>query len=304
MSLSAVNNTTAFHVFTDYTQNSMNLQKTMSRLSTGVKTNVDDAAGIAISERMRSQVRNTGAARDNIDNTISMLQTADSWMQKMDDMLARMGELAVASQDPTKTTIDKSNIQTEFAQLQDEISRITTGGTAAGKFNGVFLFRGGDGIATGSGLSSNNVGTGNVTVQIGADLGQTMKLDLVDLSKDNTTTTIGTVGNNVVKWGSIIDSTKMSIGNGANNIYKLQKAIDHISNQRATLGAQQGRLEHTRSGLITYEDNLRAAESKVRDVDIAREAAELSKFQVLTQVSNAMLAQANGLSNGILQLVG
>jgi len=303
MALSAVNNTTAFHVFTDYTANNTQLQKSMHRLSTGVKTAVDDAAGISISERMRSNIRGTASARTNVENTISLLQTTDSWLQKTNDMLARMTELIIESNDATKSSIDKNNIQTEFKELQDEITRITSGNTAAAKFNGIYLFRGGNGIVTGSGLSNNEVVIGSkMTVQVGSELNQSIDLDLPNLSS-GATTTIGTVANNTVGWGSIINSTQLSIGSD-HALYKVSKAIDHISNTRAVMGAKQNRLENTRGGLLTYEDNLRASESKIRDVDMARESAELARYQVLSQVSNSMLAQANGLSQGILQLVG
>jgi len=302
MAISAVNNTTAFHVFTDYTRNAFDLQKSMNRLSTGVKTAVDDASGISISERMRSQYRGTAAARTNIENTISMVQTTDGWLQKINDMLSRLTELSIEGNDATKSAIDKSNIQTEFRELQDEITRITSGNSAAGKFNGVYLFQGGNGIITGSGLNTNTVEGATLSVQIGPDTGQTIDLTFPDL-RAASNNTIGTIANNLVTWGSVIDSSKLSASSD-NVIYKISKAIDYVSNKRAELGAKQNRMEQTRSGLLTYEDNLRAAESKIRDVDMAKESAELARYQILNQVGTAMLAQANGLNQNLLQLLG
>ena len=153
-------------------------------------------------------------------------------------------------------------------------------------------------------------------MQIGPDISQAVDLTMADLQVTNTQT-IGTTvtytydSNNVVtsstpqdvQWSSIIDTTKMSVGT-TNAVGKLSNAIDFISNARATNGAQQNRLEHTRSGLLSYEDNLRAAESKIRDVDMAQESTNFAKFQILNQVSNAMLAQANQLPNSVMQLIG
>ena len=313
MALAVNNNTTAFNVWSNFSSNAVNMRKSMGRLSTGVKTVADDPSGVGISERMRSQSRNVSMARANVDNSLSLLQTADSWMQKMNDMLGRMSELSIEAGDGTKTTEDKANIQTEFVELQDEITRVTSKSTAAAKFNGLYLFRGESGLAK---VSGDGVEAGKISVQIGPDISQSVDLSLADLQVTNTET-IGTTttytynSNNVatgstpteVQWSSIIDSTKMSVGtSGA--VGKLANAIDFISNARATNGAQQNRLEHTRSGLLSYEDNLRAAESKIRDVDMAQESTNFAKFQILNQVSNAMLAQANQLPNSVMQLIG
>ena len=321
MALAVNNNTSAFNVFTSMTKNIGKMKQSMSRLSTGEKSVLDDPSGVGISERMRSQIRSTDMARQNVDNGISMIQTADSWMQKMNDMLSRMKELAVENADGTKTSTDQTNIQSEFKQLQNEIVRVTSRNTSAAKYNGLYLFRGGDGrtkmdgdnVATGDAISD-----GSITVQIGADVGQKFQIEVAQLDTANTNS-IGTVstytyndaaGQTVktsthtdVTWASVIDTHKMSVGSD-NTIGKVSLAIDHLSNNRATMGAQQARLEHTKSGLIAYEDNLRSAESKVRDVDMAKESTEFSKFQILSQISNAMLAQANQLPSSALQLLG
>jgi len=312
MAIAVNNNTAAFGIWSNFSANAEKMKGSMNRLSTGVKATADNPSGVGISERMRSQYRNVASARSNVDNSLSLLQTADSWMQKINDMLARMSELTIEAGDGTKTQGDKDNIQTEFKELQGEIERITSKSTAAAKFNGLYLFRGGDGTAV---VSGDGVGEGTITVQVGADANQTVDLTLNDLQVNNTEV-IGTTidyaydGNDVtgstpttVTWSGVVDSDNMSVGvSGA--VGKLAKAIDFISNARASNGAQQNRLGHARSGLLAYEDNLRAAESKVRDVDMARESTAFSKFQILNQVSNAMLAQANQLPSAALQLLG
>ena len=295
MSITVANNSQAFGIWSNFTNNTTQMKKAMNHLSTGTKNVVDDPSGVGISERMRSQAKNVGMARQNVDNGLSMLQTADSWMQKINGMLSRMSELSIEAGDGTKTTADKGNIQTEFSELQDEITRVTSDSTSAAKFNGLYLFRGGDGVTAGSAGQD----SGSISLQVGPDASQTVKLSLLNLDKASTKDI-----NGGVTWGSVIDSSKgFSVGN-TNAIATLSKAIDHISNQRATNGAQQNRLENTKSGLLSYEDNLRAAESKIRDVDMARESTMFQKYQILNQVSNSMLAQANQLPGQVMQLIG
>ena len=269
--------------------------------------------GVAISERLRAQARNTAMARGNVDNAVSFTQTADSWLQKINDILGRMSELAISAHDDTKNSQDKANIQLEFAHMQDEISRITSKSTAAAKYNGLYLFRGGTGVAVTTGDS---VESGNITVQVGFDSNQSLTLQLKDLQETSTeligtSTTYTYNSSNIatgstrtaVQWSSIIDSSRFS-STSSNSIGKLSLAVDHIANARATIGSQQSRLQQTRSGLLAYEDNIRAAESKIRDIDMARESADFARAQILTQIGNAMLAQANQLPAQALQLIG
>ena len=313
MPLEVNNNTAAFNVFRHYDSNQINLKKSMARLSSGTKAVADDASGVGISERMRSQIRNSAMARQNVDNGISLMQTADAWLQKVNDLLSRMSELAVNANDGTKTPTDIDNLKSEFSALQDEIVRITSRSSSAAKFNGLFLFRGGNGQPTATG---DKVQNGTITVQIGAEGDQKVGLNLENLELTNTTA-IGTVStysystNNAVNgsthttvlWSSVVDQNNMSItASGA--IGKIGQAINYVSNTRAKLGAQQTRLEQTRSGLIAYEDNLRTAEAKIRDIDIARESTEFSRYQILTQLGNSMMAQANQLPAAAVQLLG
>ncbi len=313
MSLRVYNNSSAFNVWTNYSANTTLMQKSMNHLSTGVKTSADDPSGIGISEKMRSQARNVSMARNNVDNSISLIQTADSWLQKINDMVARMSELAIEANDGTKTLDDKANVQIEFRALQSEISRITSQSTAAAKYNGLYLFRGGNGVAV---LTGDAVQTGNIRVQVGPDLNQTVDLSLVDLQISNTqfigsTITYDYAAGNIVTastrtpvtWSSIVDTAQLSSAS-SESIGKLALAINFISNTRASLGAQQNRLEQTKSALLSYEDNLRSSESKIRDIDLAHETTTFSKYQILGQVGNAMLAQANQLPQQVLQLLG
>ena len=313
------NNVAAFSVWKNYSQNVSGLRESMSKLSSGSRiTNAgDDPAGIAMSERLRVQTRNTSAAVNNVENKVNYLQTADSWLQKIQDMMGRMSELAVMANDGTKSSGDRDILQKEFGQMQEEIQRITSGATAAGKFNGLYLFRGGDGVAV---MSGDGVGSGSVTQQVGADVGMQFTSEAINLTATNNTVigsyatysyaaNMSLAGSSIstVTWASLIttDNLSISVQSAASAaIGKLSVGIDYISEKRATLGAELERMEHTLDGLQNYEENIKATESRIRDVDVAKETANMSKYQILQQVSTAMLAQANQLPNGVMQLIG
>ena len=292
MSLGAINNPTAYTVYSNYAKSMGDLDRSMTRLARGTKGVADDAAGVAISEGMRSQARGTAMARSNVSNGLSMLQTSDGWLQEVNNILGRMHELSIEAGDASMTGSDRGNIQTEFAQLQSQLKDI---GDKNAKFNGKNLFSSGFTAAAGA------------TTQIGADAGQTMTITLVNLKSD-TATSMGTNS-----WSTVLENTSIFLSAGTQasalsgvdrSITRIQEAINFIANTRATVGGQMSRFEQTRSGLLTYEDNIRAAESKIRDVDMARESSEMAKHQILTQVGNAVLAQANQLPSGIVQLLG
>ncbi len=265
------NNTAAFNVWASYSQNTSALKKSMTKLSTGVISNTDDAAGLGISEVMRAEIQGVTMARNNVNNGVSLIQTADSWLQKVSDMLGRMKALAIESNGIVSDT-DKSNIQEEYKALNTEIGRITGKSDAApaGQFNGIKLFNG---------------SKSTLTLQIGATNGQTVNITLEDLSASGGLTTAASAG-------------------AASSISTMTTAVNKVASTRAKLGAQQVRLEHTASALTSYEDNLRSAESKIRDVDMARESTIFAKNQILTSASNAMLAQGNQLPGSVLQLLG
>jgi flagellin len=267
--MQVLNNAPAFSVWKSYTSNVKNLRSSMSRLSSGMKieTAADDPAGLAISERMRSQARNSASAAQNIENAMSYAQTADSWMQKLHDIMGRMGELAVSANDGTKSSTDLAQLDKEYQQMGAEVTRIQ----GAAKYNGTAIFGG-------SALS----------VQIGPDNGQTFSISAIDMAGATGTA----VGNNITDAAS-----------AATAITNTGAAIDSISGLRATLGSQSARMKHTLEGVRTYEANIRSAESQVRDVDMAKEATDFSKYQILSQVGTAMLAQANSLPQGVLRLI-
>jgi flagellin len=304
-------NTTALNVWTSYSKNLSNMQSAMSKLSTGEIANTDDPAGIGISERMKAQIKSINMAKDNTDNATSMLQTADAWLQKINDELSRMKELSVEAQSGTMSSDDVSNIQTEFKAMQDEITRVTSKYTAAGKYNGIYLFRGGNGIA---GATGDTVGTDSLSVQVGSDVNQTISLSLSNLevtntevigtvstySYDPTTNAVSGSSHGTVTWSSIIDTNKMSVSDSEVS-GKLDLAIAYVAKARASVAAQENRLSQTSDGLSQYSDNISAAESKIRDVDMASETTQYSKYQVLTNAATSMLAQANSLPSSTVQ---
>ncbi len=286
------NNTAAFNVWKNYTSNVSNLRNSMSKLSSGSRINNagDDPSGLAMSERLRTQARNTAAAASNVEGKLNFLQTADSWMQKIHDMMGRMGELAVMANDGTKSTTDKAVLQKEFQQMQDEIERITTGTDSAGKFNGIALFEG-----------------NSIAQQVGADGGQTFASTTPDL--DGTDATILTDGTRL--WADLIDGggavTVVDIsatGDAGDAVTAVNTGIDFISDKRADIGAEMKRMSQTLEGLRNYQENITATESRIRDVDVAKETSEMSKYSILQQVGTAMLAQANQMPQGVLQLLG
>ena len=319
------NNVPAFGVWVNYTKSVSDMRDSMGKLSSGLRINsaADDPAGLAMSERMRSQIRNSSMAAQNIQNQQAYLNTADSWMQKIHDLLHRMSELAVSANDGTKTAVDRSNLQVEFAQMQEEIIRITSGSLARGKFNTANLFQGGTHI-----------------IQVGADPGQwfcgtDIRLDrFADVFIGETATAFscgqfkldadgnpipnsgvaGATGLETVNWSMVIAKGGQSgsplgihistAAGAARATAFLALAVDHLSRQRAVIGAEMSRLGHTLEAVRSYEENIRSAESQIRDVDMAMESTNFAKYQILTQVGTAMLAQANALPQNVLQLLG
>ena len=320
------NNVPAFGVWVNYTNSVSDMRNSMSKLSSGlrIESAADDPAGLAMSERMRSQIRNSDMAAQNIQNQQAYISTADSWMQKMHDMLHRMSELAVSANDGTKTQTDRSNLQAEFEQLQVEIVRITSGSLARGKFNTANLF---DGT--------------QIRTQTGPDAGQWFCGDGLDLDRFSSAALgstainfscgqykLDTNGNPIIdstapganlveaRWSMILSKGGTGVGEYATGIEIstragaakatafLALAVDHLSRQRAVLGAQSSRLSYSLEGLQSYSENIRSAESQIRDVDMALESTNFMKYQILTQVGTAMLAQANSLPSSVVQLLG
>ncbi|GIN39728.1 MULTISPECIES: flagellin Hag [Heyndrickxia] len=246
--------------------------KSMEKLSSGLRINRagDDAAGLAISEKMRGQIRGLDMAAKNSQDGISLIQTAEGALNETHAILQRMRELAVQGGNDTNVTADREAIQDELNQLMSEIDRIAdttefnTQNLLGGSFSG--------------------------TLQIGANDGQIINIGISAMN----TTGLG------ISTGNIAVST-----NGAASlaISALDSAIAAVSTQRSKLGAYQNRLEHTINNLSTSSENLTAAESRVRDVDMAKEMMAQTKNSILSQAAQAMLAQANQQPQGVLQLL-
>lgn len=250
-----------------------NIAKTTEKLSSGYKINRagDNAAGLTISEKMRGQIRGLDQASTNAQDGISLIQTAEGALNETHAMLQRMRELTVQAANDTNVTEDRAAIQAEIAQLQTEITRIATDT----EFNTMAVL---DGTFTGKHF------------QIGANNGQSMQV------------AIGTMTAAALGVASI-DSQVGSYGKATAAIDTVDTALNKVSTQRSTLGAIQNRLEHTIANADNTSENLQAAESRIRDVDMAEEMVKYSKDNILQQAGQSMLAQANQASQGILALI-
>jgi flagellin len=255
--------------------------KSMEKLASGMRINKagDDAAGLAISEKMRGQIRGLDQASRNAQDGISMIQTAEGALNETHDILQRMRELAVQSSTDTNTDADRGELQKEFNQMAKEITRISK----TTEFNTQKLLDGSD--------------TDGKVFQIGANAGQ--NLTLVIGAMDATTLAVGTGTTEADTVG--IDISTQAGADAA--ITLVNAAIGTVSTERSKLGATQNRLEHTINNLGTSSENLTAAESRVRDVDMAKEMMEQTKNSILSQAAQAMLAQANQQPQGVLQLL-
>ena len=250
-----------------------NLQaKSTEKLSSGYKINRagDDAAGLAISEKMRSQVRGLDKASTNAQDGISLIQVAEGALNETHSILQRMNELATQAANDTNTSIDRSNIQQEIDQLTSEIDRIRS----TTQFNTMNLL---DGSFTKKNL------------QVGSLCGQQISISIGNMNA-STLNVKGLKVSSFTKAGSAM--------------LRIQKAIDKVSTQRAYLGAIQNRLEHTIANLDTASENTQAAESRIRDTDMAKEMVTYSKNNILAQAGQSMLAQANQSTQGALSLLG
>lgn len=254
--------------------------KSMEKLSSGLKINRagDDAAGLAISEKMRGQIRGLDMASKNAQDGISLIQTAEGALNESHAILQRMRELAVQSANDTNTDEDRTQLQAEVTELIAELDRIATNT----EFNGQTLL---DGSLSGS---------GGLLFQIGANAGQTIDLNIANMQ----TTALGSGSGGSV---SAIDISTQSGANAAISI--AEAAINQVSTARSNLGAKQNRLEHTIKNLDNAAENLQAAESRIRDVDMAKEMMEFTRTNILNQASQAMLAQANQQPQAVLQLL-
>jgi flagellin len=267
MSLRITTNVVAFNAYRNLNQVSSAVSKSMERLSSGYRINrgADDAAGLGISETMRAQIRGLATAQRNIQDGISMVQTAEGNLHQVHSMLQRIRELAVQYKNGTMSDANKAAIATEVEELKKEIERVG----AQAEFNNIKL------------LSS----TAAVTFQVGANDGETIAVNLISLNS--------ALGAN---WDTLsLDSASV--------LADIDAAISAVSAQRSTFGAVQNRLEYSLAVTAAYQENLTAAESRIRDVDMAEEMVNLTKNQILQQAGMAMLAQANQAPQAVLALL-
>jgi flagellin len=263
------------------------LDKNMEKLSSGLRINRagDDASGLAVSEKMRSQIRGLNQASTNAQNGISFIQTAEGYLQESEDIIQRMRELAVMSSNGIYTAEDRMYIQIEISALVDEIDRIAS----HAQFNGMNMLTGRFGRPVGE-----NVVTASMWLHIGANMDQREQVFIGTMTAKGLG--VRDVGDESILSLSSGDSANRAIGT-------LDEAIKKINKQRADLGAYQNRLEHAIRGLDVGAENLQAAESRIRDTNMANEMVGYTKNQILSQSGTAMLAQANQRGQSVLQLL-
>ena len=265
----------------------VNHQKNMEKLSSGMKINRagDDASGLAVSEKMRSQIRGLNQASTNARNGINFIQTTEGYLQETSDIVQRIRELAVQSSNGIYTDEDRMQIQVEVSSLIAEVDRIAS----AAQFNGMNMLTGRFARPTGE-----NSVTASMWLHIGANMDQRTQIYIGTM----TSMALGmrNVGNEEIMSLSNPDDANRAIGT-------LDEALKKINKQRADLGAYQNRLEMTVKGLDIGAENLQASESRIRDTDMAKEMVDFTKNQVLKQAGTAMIAQANQSSQGVLSLM-
>ncbi|AIQ26377.1 flagellin Hag [Paenibacillus sp. FSL H7-0737] len=279
--------------------NTANTNKSVEKLSSGLRINRagDDAAGLAISEKMRGQIRGLDMATKNAQDGISLIQTAEGALNETHSILQRMRELSVQSANDTNTASDRGELQKEVNELAKEITRISN----TTEFNTKKLLDGS--AATGSGVTS----AADLTFHIGANKGQNITLSIkamdattLKVSGASTANSSAVAGNGATTVDGIDISTQTAADAA---ITVINTAIETVSGERSKLGAYQNRLDHTINNLGTTSENLSAAESRIRDVDMAKEMMNQTKNNILAQAAQAMLAQANQQPQAVLQLL-
>jgi flagellin len=266
--------------------NNRAIQGNIEKLSSGMRINRagDDASGLAVSEKMRSQIRGLQQASRNASNGVSFIQTTEGYLQETQDILQRVRELSVQSSNGIYTAEDRMQIQVEVSQLVDEIDRIAS----HAQFNGMNLLTGRFARDTGE-----NVVTASMYFHIGANMDQRERVY------------IGTMTSSALGMRPEGQMISLSSPDGANRaIGTVDAALRTVSKQRADLGSYQNRLEMAITGIDIGAENIAAAESRIRDANMAAQTVEYTKNQILLQASTAMLAQANVQNQNVLQLLG
>jgi len=258
------------------------LNQNISNLASGMRINkgADDASGLAVSEKLRAQIKGLNQANKNIENGVSFIQTTEGYMNETSDIMHRLRELSVQAANGIYAADDRAQIQVEVSQLVDEVNRIAD----HAEFNGMQLLKGNWSTANGTGAS--------MVFQVGANVDQREGIEIQSMEAS----ALGLQG---------AQSISLSTAEDANNaIATIDSALKLISKQRADLGAYQNRFEMASNGVSIAAENMQAAESRIRDADIAAEMVDFVKNQILSQAGSAMLAQANAKSQSVLQLIG
>ena len=264
----------------------LDLQKNIEKLSSGLRINRagDDASGLAVSEKLRSQIRGLNQAERNIQNGVSFIQATEGYLQETQDILGRIRELAVQSANGIYTPEDRMQIQVEVSQLVDEVNRIAS----HAQFNGMNML-------TGAFAKDSVVGR-VMRLQVGANMDQGKDMFIGTMTA-NALGLQNAQGQNGMISISTVESANMAIG-------MTDTALKQVSRQRADLGAYQNRFEMAAKGVAIASENLQASESRIRDTDMATEMVGFVKNSILSQANTAMLAQANMSTRGVLQLLG
>jgi flagellin len=284
-------NVSAMNTYRQYSSNTKAANKSMEKLSSGYRINraADDAAGLSISEKMRSQIRGLTQATRNAEDGISFIQTAEGALNEVSDMLVRLKELAVQVQNGTYSTDDRNNIGAEMKALGNAICDIYVNT----KFNAIKVF-GDQEVITDEedgvvGALLGNAGSATAaTIKYGEDGSQSVNILTAK------TTAINALTSKTVAANTLPTGVAVSL---------VENAITEVNTTRAAYGAQQNQLEHAANNLSTTKENLQSAESRIRDIDMAEEMMEYTKNNILLQAAQAMLAQANAQPQGVLQLL-
>jgi flagellin len=275
MGLRIQNNVEAFNAHRQLSGTASKAAKSMEKLSSGFRINraADDAAGLAISEKMRAQIGGLGQAQRNAQDGVSLVQTAEGALNEVHSMLQRVRDLKVQYENGTLDTDDKAAITAEVKALASEITEIR-GKT---EFNGINLLDGTGGSA------------GTISFQVGANTGETISVVTKDIAGASGTGAVDGV-TDTATWEAV-------------TLANLDTAINNISSVRSDFGAVQNRLEHRLNNLATYQENLVGSESRIRDVDMASEMVNFTKLGILQQAGTSMLAQANQAPQSVLSLL-
>jgi len=278
MAISVVTNVASLNAQRNLMRTQKSLNSSMQRLSSGLRINsgADDAAGLAISEKLKSQIRSMGQSQRNANDAVSLLQTSEGAMNEISAMLLRMRELAVQSSTDTVGSVERQFLHDELGQLRNEVDRIAE----VTEFNGIKLL---DGSATG------------LDFQVGINA----------TTNDRITANIADMHATSLGGATTLDSVSLTTMAGAQSaLAVLDEAITDVSSSRANVGALQNRLQTTIANLATARENLSAANSRVRDIDVASESAQMTKSNILMQAGVSVLAQANQAPSVALSLLG